>query len=338
MSNSKVFVGIDYHLKKIQVCVVNSEGLVLKNSSIDNEMSALLPVLARYGPVGGIAIESCSGAAALADELVTKHDFVVDLAHPGFVSRMRLNPDKTDYSDARILADLERVGYLPSVWLAPHEVREMRRLVRYRQQLVNERRNSKLRIRAMLRDQRVKSPRMLRPWTNDWMMWLEQIAVKELSEEGGWIVQQLNTRLSALRVEIRKTEQRLAERTETDTLVQTLKKIDGIGPVTAWTLRAEVGRFDRFRSGKQLARFCGLSPRNASSGARQADAGLIRAANGQLRATLIEAAHRLMRHNPKWREFADRLRGKSKPYCLVAAAVGNRWIRSLYHEMKGVAA
>ncbi len=40
-------------------------------------------------------------------------------------------------------------------------------------------------------------------------------------------------------------------------------------------LRAEIGRFDRFGSGKQLARFCGLSPRNASSGTRQADAGLV---------------------------------------------------------------
>jgi len=43
------------------------------------------------------------------------------------------------------------------------------------------------------------------------------------------------------------------------------------------TIRAEIGRFDRFRTGKQMARFCGLSPHNASSGARQADAGLIRA-------------------------------------------------------------
>ncbi|GJM26416.1 MAG: hypothetical protein DHS20C16_28310 [Phycisphaerae bacterium] len=30
-------------------------------------------------------------------------------------------------------ADLERVGYLPKVWLAPHDVRELRRVVRFRQ-------------------------------------------------------------------------------------------------------------------------------------------------------------------------------------------------------------
>ena len=54
-------------------------------------------------------------------------------------------------------------------------------------------------------------------------------------------------------------------------------------------------RFDRFRNGKQLARLCGVTPWNASSGERQADAGFIKAGNRDLRRVLIEAAHRLRR-------------------------------------------
>lgn len=93
-------------------------------------------------------------------------------------------------------------------------------------------------------------------------------------------------------------EQRLAAMTQKDSVVINLMKNAGIGPATAWVMRAEIGRFDRFHSGKQLSRFCGLSPRNASSGERQADAGLVRAANPQLRAVLIEAGHRLRRYEP----------------------------------------
>jgi transposase len=104
--------------------------------------------------------------------------------------------------------------------------------------------------------------------------------------------------------------------------------------VTAWVLRAEIGRFDRFRNGKQLARFCGLSPRNASSGERQADGGLVQAGHRQLRATLMEAAHRLIRFDPHWRMFADRLLRKGKPKCVVVAAAGNRWIRWLFYQMQ----
>ena len=39
----------------------------------------------------------------------------LDLARPGFVKRMKQNPDKSDYTDAQMLADLVRVGYLPRV-------------------------------------------------------------------------------------------------------------------------------------------------------------------------------------------------------------------------------
>ena len=107
-----------------------------------------------------------------------------------------------------------------------------------------------------------------------------------------------------------------------------------MGPVTALTLRAEIGRFDRFVSGKQLSRFCGASPRNASSGQRQADAGLIKAANRQLRAVVIEAAHRLARYDPRWSLMATQMREAGKPGSVVAAAVANRWLRWLFHQMQ----
>ncbi len=31
----------------------------------------------------------------------------MDLAHPGYVPRMKQNPDKSDFTDAQMLADLE---------------------------------------------------------------------------------------------------------------------------------------------------------------------------------------------------------------------------------------
>ena len=38
--------------------------------------------------------------------------------------------------------------------------------------------------------------------------------------------------------------------TADDVLVERLQQYSGIGKVTAWMLRAEVGRFDRFNTGK----------------------------------------------------------------------------------------
>jgi transposase len=162
------------------------------------------------------------------------------------------------------------------------------------------------------------------------MYWVQTVA---LPEQSRWVLDQYLVSLVALGRQIAQVERRLRRVTGQDPLVQLLLQQSGIGPVTAWTLRAEIGRFDRFRSGKQLARFCGLTPRNASSGQRQADAGLIRAGNPQLRAVLIEAAQRLRRTDPRWQAFSDRLMAAGKSGSVTTAAVANRWVRWLYHQV-----
>lgn len=331
MERIPVFVGLDYHQCCVQVCVEDRSGTVLANRRCDNDIAEIVAVAERYGDVVSAAIESCTGAADLADELVTRAGWSVDLAHPGFVSRMKQNPDKTDFTDAHLLADLERVGYLPKVWLAPKEVRELRRLVRYRQQLAADRRDLKLRVSALLRDQRVRCE-TANAWTKRWKEWVA--TTEAISKESHWIIERQLVRLAWVMEAIEEVEAHLSELTTDDPLVQALQKELGIGPVTAWTIRAEIGRFDRFRTGKQLSRFCGLSPRNASSGARQADAGLIQTGNRQLRATLMEAAHRLMRFHPRWRGFAGELLDGGKPKCVAVAAVANRWMRWLFHQMQ----
>lgn len=336
MVTVRVCVGLDYHDQEVWLCILDPEGRVLFHGPCRNDWRAIDACARRFGVELWGAIESCTGAADLAEELVQQAGWTMHLAHPGYVARMKQNPDKTDFHDCQLLADLLRVGYLSRVWLAPELVREFRRLVRYRQQLVNERRNAKLRIGALLREQRCRPTGDWARWTKAWLYWLTHQA--ELSEQGRFIVDQLLAALTRLHTEIGEVEHRLEKLSATDAVVQRLLKEEGIGPVTAWTLRAEIGRFDRFRSGKQLSRFCGLSPRNASSGQRQADAGLVKAANRQLRAVLIEAAHRLARHTPRWRALRQRLRAAGKPGSVAAAAVANRWVRALYHRLQGLAA
>ena len=323
-----VFVGLDYSQHDIQLCVLDPHGQRLCNRPVDNSADALNATVRRFGIVKGAALEACTGAANLAEELADRFAWPVHLAHPGFVSRMKQSPDKTDFSDAHVLADLERVGYLPRVWIAPQQIRELRTLVRDRQQLAAQRRNLKLQIGALLREHRLRSS--YNRWTRAWFAWLQKDA--QLPEQARWVLEQRLRRLTWIVAEIRLVEERLQQVTATDNTVGWLQTLKGIGPVTAWTLRAEIGRFDRFRSGKQLARYCGLTPCNRSSGERQADAGFIRAANPELRRVLIEAAWLLARLQPRWRDLAQRLKAKGKPSTVAVAAVANRFVRWLYHQ------
>jgi transposase len=332
MDHSTVFAGIDYATAFVQVCVLDSNGLQLGNRRCRNDWRDISAYVRSLGPQVRASIEACTGASSLAEELLQHADWSIDLAHPGYVERMKRNPDKTDFTDARMLADLVRVGYLPRVWLAPARIRELRRLVRYRQSMADQRRAAKLRIGALLRDHRVTQPPG-RPWTLRWRAWTREV---ELPGQSRWILDRLLEDLHRAEQRVTLAEAQLHQATASDIVVQRMREIAGIGLVTACALRAEIGDVRRFRNGKQLARFCGLTPRNASSGTRQADAGLMPACNRQLRATLMEAAHRLKRFHPRWKALAIRLRQRGKPGSVIAAAVGNRWVRGLFHDLMGL--
>lgn len=332
MKNLPVYGGLDYHQGSIQVCALDQDGHQLTNRRCHSELAEVTEALRGCGEVKSIAIESCCGAAEFAEQLRLTTGWEVQLAHPGYVNRMKLNPDKSDHSDARLLADLGRVGYIPQVWLPPRAIRELRTLVRRRQTAVNGRKATKLRILSLLRARRVKRPDGVgRPWTKSWFRWIHQV---EISENDRWILDDDLTQLEQATAQVERTEARLRTVTEGDAMVDQLQTIPGVGEVTAWMLRAEIGTVSRFRTSKQLCRFCGTSPRNASSGERVADSGLIKAGNPYLKCVLIQAAHRLIQRSRRWSAFAARLLQAGKPKNVVVAAVANRWVRWLFHRMK----
>lgn len=332
MSSLAVFVGLDYHQSFVQVCVMNSSGEILGNRRCENDTPSIVQYVQGHaaGPVQA-AIESCCGAAAIADELI-ECGWRVSLAHAGYVNKVKQSPDKTDWSDARLLADLLRIGYLPNVWLPPQDLRQLRHVVRYRQQVAQAKRSAKLRVTALLRSHRVQFA--VSRWTKAWIAAVRSCTA--LGTQGNWVANRLLDEIDHLQKQLATIEERLTELSLRDALVQKLLEYRGVGLITAVTLRAELGEMSRFRSGKQLSRFCGLTPRNASSGQKQADAGLIKAANPQLRTVLIETSHRLQKFDLRWAELGRQLKARGKPGSVVAAAVANRWIRWLYHQVLSV--
>jgi transposase len=315
-----VCVGFDYHDDSIRICVMNQAGQTLLNRSVPNSVELVIHAVRRVAREAVCAVEACCGASDFAHQLSRRTGWSVRLAHPGYARRLKQSPDKSDHDDAQLLADLVRVKYLPEVWLAPTEVRELRRLVRYRQQLKRSRIELKLQIRALLREERVKPP--VRAWTRLWRAWLDDSS--ELSSAARWILQEQLVRLAQIDERLKHVGAKLDEQVADDPMIPALEKHSGVGRVTAVTLRAEIGSWRRFRSGKELARYCGVTPCNASSGKRMADAGLVKSGNRELRAVLIEAAHRLAQHDPRWQTFREKMLSGGKPYNVAMAAIANR--------------
>jgi len=81
-----------------------------------------------------------------------------------------------------------------------------------------------------------------------------------------------------------------------------------LGAMTWELLRREVGDWGRFHNRRQVASYTGLCPSEHSSGHSRQQGSITRHGNPRIRHLLVEAAWRLMRHQPdyhavaKWRE------------------------------------
>jgi transposase len=81
-----------------------------------------------------------------------------------------------------------------------------------------------------------------------------------------------------------------------------------LGSMTWELLRREVGNWGRFHNRRQVASYTGLCPSEHSSGRSRLQGSITRHGNPRIRHLLVEAAWRLIRHQPtyhavaKWRE------------------------------------
>src|SRR5258708_14851153 len=98
MGTLPVIVGLDYSDRSVQVCVLNEQGQVLGNRGCANDWQAIKEFAESRGRVVRAAIESCSGAADLADWVVARAGWHGEFAHPRHVARAKPSPDKkTDH-------------------------------------------------------------------------------------------------------------------------------------------------------------------------------------------------------------------------------------------------
>ena len=74
-----------------------------------------------------------------------------------------------------------------------------------------------------------------------------------------------------------------------------LATIPGVGPVTATALVAAIGDVGRFRSGRQLAAYLGLVPKQCASGGKERLGAISKRGDGYLRMLLTHGARAVVR-------------------------------------------
>ena len=142
----------------------------------------------------------------------------------------------------------------------------------------------------------------------------------------------LGREIEHLDAKIKELDVKLAAAHKANEVSQRLATIPGVGPVTALTLAIEVDPA-AFESGRHLAAWAGLTPREHSTGGKQRMGGISRAGNERLRVLLVTGATSVIKAamRPGSALMTDWLRAllQRKPRKVVAVALANKMARVL---------
>jgi transposase len=108
----------------------------------------------------------------------------------------------------------------------------------------------------------------------------------------------LAAQLRDLADRIAELDRRLVALTRNDPICRRLAEVPGIGPVIATAFTATVPDMAAFRSGRHLAAWLGLVPRQHASGGKPRQLGLSKRGDGYLRRQLIHGARALVKVSP----------------------------------------
>src|SRR6202047_823612 len=271
------YIGLDVHKRKISYCVKDSGGKVYSEGSLSATRLDLDVWMKTLPKPWSAAMEATMFTGWIYDHL-KPHAAALKVAHPLMLRAIAAAKKKNDRIDAGKICDCLRCDFLPESYMASTAIRERRRTLRYRNLLVRQMVQMKIKTGALLMEagvtynkQRLHKAGYFR----------ELLATNPDIDEG------LCSLLRLCRetvVRLQRTESALVDR------VERLMTIPAVGPITALTWALEVGDVQRFSSIKKAISYCGLCGAEKSSANTVQRTPLSKQRNKHLQTTLIEAA------------------------------------------------
>ncbi len=259
-------------------------------------------LLHRRAP-SAVVMESC-GTAHHWGRWLTARGYSVRLLPPLYV-KPYVRRDKTDRADALALLEAAQAPDIRAVPLKSVEQQALQHLHRVRSQLTSDRTARLNTLRGISREfgidipvgaSRVVPAVQVRLAPSSPLPVMLHATLRGLCEE-----------VRGFESRIKDIERELKRATAEDPAVRRLLTIPGIGLITATALVAAIPEVHRFRSGRQLASWMGLTPSERSSGVRQVLGRISKRGDSYLRTLLTHGARAVLWH-AKRPEPQDQLR------------------------------
>ena len=256
---------------------------------IEHAPGAIRAYLSRCEPGTSVALEATANWYWIVQE-IEEARLQPLLVHPRKAKLMMGLINKTDSLDVHGLNRLQRNKTLPTVWIPPAELRDLRELTRVRMVLARHRTRMKNRIQATLSKYGLVVEGFSDPHGKRARAEMNR-QIARLPPQARYVTEMLCAQLDFVERQIHEQEQRLKALVPITPEIQLLMSLPGIGVILGAVCALEIGEVSRFPGAEHLAAYAGTTPRVHSSGDKTRYGGLRPDVNRYLRWAFIEAGH-----------------------------------------------
>ena len=287
------YIGFDVHKKSVSFCAKTASGEIVQEGRLAARREVLRPwAAAQPGPWRG-GMEATLFSAWIYDTL-KPYAQQLEMGHPARMKAISAGKKKSDRLDARTLADLLRCNLFPTCYVLSPEMRDLRRLLRYRHLIVGESVRMHNKMAGLLMETGapfVKEKLHGKKYFTQLLQTLEEVpeSVKELLRMSRGALEMFQSCQKRL-------IQKLLAAPHLAARVERLATIPGVGVLTALTWALEIADPERFSSIGQALSYCGLTSAFRSSAGKEQRGPISKQRNAWLQTALIEAA----KLAPRW--------------------------------------
>jgi len=323
------YSGIDLHSNNCVIVVSDETDRVLCKRRVANDLGVVLSTLEPYRQeLAAVAVESTFNWYWLVDGLQAA-GYTVRLANTAAMKRYEGLKYSDDDTDAGYLAQLLRLGILPTGYICPIEERGVRDLARKRLQLSRSRTQHILAVESNVARQtgaRIAS-RVVKQLTE------QTVQELGLSEEVRWALAANVAVIQTLNAQIKKLEGYLGTRVRPRAEFKLLTTVPGIGEILATTIMLETASIERFARVGNFASYARCVDSKRLSNGKKKGKGNVKNGNHYLAWAFVEAAHFARRYCPEAKRFYERKQSHTNPI-VASMALAHKLARACYHMLK----
>lgn len=320
------FIGMDVHRDFAQIAIVEGNE-VIDAGRVDCRPEALRAWAAQLTVDDQVALEATGNSDAIAG-LLSQYAGRVVVSNPLKTRAIAEAKIKTDKVDARILAQLLAVDFLPPVWLPDDRTAMLRRMTTARSHLVKQRTKIKNRVQAVLHRNLMPRPPVSDLFGKTGRAWLETLP---LPEDERASVTSLLRQLDFLGGELAHADRAIAQQALGDQAIRRLMTIPGVDVIVAVSIVAAVGDFSRFESPDKLVAYLGLHPKIRQSGNSPAiHSHITKAGRSSTRGMLVEAAWTAAKAPGPFRAFYHRIKQR-RGFQIAVVATARKMLVLAWH-------